>query len=623
MDRSTWMGKQKRLWHRRAALITWVTVLTVAAVLNAAWLSSDDRTPNYPLVVGLGLLGGLMLGMGLALGWDRYSGRLRKVSDIQAATDLPVLGVVPAMRLKGTDRVAVTASPPVEGSQGYGILAAGLADTIWDPDRSTLLITSPSGGAGRTTTAVNLATLLATEGMRVALVSADPDGEGVDEVLGLEHTPGLTEVLDGSSSLDAALQPGGVEQLSVLTAGGPSEQALGQSSDKRARVLDQLAKRVDLVVIDAPPVLGGLDAVLVAQDVDLVLLVVDVRHGRRADATTAVWYLGHVRDRILGCVANDPGPHRSRRRSSVPAPAVVPPSPAPAASGSAPGRRVAAAAGAGLVAAGAGLGVLLRRAAGATAGAAGAVPSAARRAVRATRDKLSSAAPPGTQGRHRWVGAIAAAVAVALLISAVWWLSDTDDSSEAGREPGPAQAARDSAASPGQAAVAAALQECRSTRKAQAAPLHTAAASLDQWQAHVAAMNQLVAGKITLDQANRFWEQTRVRAAQKVHRFHHADDTYSAGRHACRRPDAVRSATPDLVALTACRRNVAQRDDALRAARASINTWHHHVRDMNRLRAGDMTPARAVQLWNKYWKQGVDELRHYHQQLRQTDNPHC
>src|SRR5262245_15237561 len=220
--------KPKRLWQRRAALIAWATVLTVAAVLDAVWLLSDDRASiNYPLVGGLGLVGGLALGLVVAYLWDRHAGRLKRPADIEAATGLQVLGVVPAMRLEDTDRVAVNASQPVAGTQAYGILAAELADTLRESAPTCLLVTSPTRGDGRTTTAVNLATLLAAEGLQVALLSADPDGEGVDEVLELERRPGLTEVLAGSVFLESALPSGGVDRLRVLPAGGPSHELPG------------------------------------------------------------------------------------------------------------------------------------------------------------------------------------------------------------------------------------------------------------------------------------------------------------------------------------------------------------------------------------------------------------
>ena len=367
-------GARKGLLQRRAALIVGVTVLTVATVLTAVrWVSDDRASLNYPLVMGVGLVEGLVLGVVIAYVWDRLTGRLGRASDVEAATGLKVLSVVPAMRLDGADRVAATADHPVAGAQAYGIVAAELADTLRESAPTCLLVTSPTRGDGRTTTAVNLATLLAAEGLRVALVSADSGGEGVDEMLGLARRPGLTEVLDGSISLDSALQPGGVNGLRVISAGGPSQEMLSKNLDGLALLLDRLTRDVDLVVIDAPPVLGGLEAMLLAQDVDLVLLVVDVRHGKRSDAATAAAHLEHVQDRLVGCVANDPGPRRSHRRARnapVAEPTEVPdifPEP-------------------------------------------DTTTGSARRAVRAVR-------------RHPWASAIATAAAVALVISAAWWLS--------------------------------------------------------------------------------------------------------------------------------------------------------------------------------------------------------
>jgi Mrp family chromosome partitioning ATPase len=597
----------KGWWRRCAGLIAWAVVLVVVVVLDAVWLVSLDRPPlGSAFVAVVGLIGVLVLAVFLQYVWGRYSTRrLRGISDIHAATDLPVLGVVPFRHSKDADRVAVTAN----GST-YGMVAAQLAETLRETGRDRLLITSPTPGDGRTTTAVNLATMLTAEDLRVALVSADPNGEGVDEVLGLDRRPGLTEILGGRSSLESALQPYGIDGVSVLTAGGPSDEVLGRYLDKLSGVLDRLSRTFDVIVIDAPAVLGGLETVLLAQDADQVLLVIDVRHGKRSEATAALAYLGHVRDRLVGCIANDPGRRRSRRTPAASTPASV---------AGGPGET------AGLLAAGVGLGELLRRVAGRATSAAGAVPRAARRVGRAARDKVRSLGRHGTARRRRWIGVITAAAVAALVIPAGWWLSDDEDRSEPGRERalGRDNAAVAGIASSGRAAADAAVKECQSTWDAQTQPLHAAASSLSQWQLHIKAMNQLVAGKISLDQAQAFWERTRVRAAQRVRRFQRADATYTVGQYSC--PTLVTSENPGprLTAVSACRRDVAQRDDVLRAARVAVDTWHHHVMDMNMLRNHTMSPARAIRRWNKHWKQGVAELHHYHKQLRQTDNQHC
>ena len=173
------------------------------------------------------------------------------------------------------------------------------------------------------------------------------------------------------------------------------------------------------------------------------------------------------------------------------------------------------------------------------------------------------------------------------------------------------------------ALLAAAVDECRSTWDAQTAPLDAAAMSVRQWQVHIIAANQLVAGKITLNQANAYWERTRIQAARKIHRFHHADDAYQAGPQSCRPPDARGTSDASQAALTACQASVAQRDDTLRAARAAIDTWHHHVTHMNLMPAGNRSPTRTAQRWNKYWKQGVAELHRYRTQARQIQNQRC
>jgi Mrp family chromosome partitioning ATPase len=592
----------KRFLQRRGALITFVTVLTVTGVLGVLWLRDDWSW----LALVLGLLAGLGLGAAVAFIWDLYSGRLKSVSDVEAATGLPVLGAIPTLQMGGSGRVPGTASHQAEGLEAYRHLADGLVGRLRESGARCLLVTSPTNQSGRTTIAVILAALFAADGMKVALVSADPRGVRIDQLLGLQAQPGLMEVLNGSSSLDSALQASRVNRLSVLAAGAPASRArMGYSLDDLAVLLDRLAKSVDLVVIEAPPVLGaGVETALLVQEVDLVLVAVDVRRGRRADASLAVSHLGHVEEKLVGCVANDPGRYRSRRRSVTPATA---------------GRDRSLRGG--LVAAGASLGLRLRRGVGAAAGAVGVASGSAQRAAPAPRASLALSIQPGTPRRHRWVGVIAAAVAVALVISTVWWLS-YDDGSEAGRNPGP-DASMAATAPSGQAVLATAKKECRAKWNAQAAPLEAAAASLQQWQMHVATMNQLVAGKITLARANAFWARTRVQAAQKLHRFQSADHTYTTTRHSCHIPDAARNTDVNLARLSACHRDITQREDALQIARTAINTWHHHMMDMNMLRAGMMSPAHAISLWHKYWKQGVAELSSYRTQLRQAHHQHC
>lgn len=554
MDSSTRdRGVAKDPLRAYAAPIAAVAAVTVTTVLLVVLLrDSAYAATTRMLVVGASLVAGLALGVAVAYAWDRYVRRLRTVSDIEAVTRLPVLGVIPTLRMKGADRVEAKQSRPAKVSAAYRHLATQLSETPEDAAGRCLLITSPTRRAGRTTIAVNLAASLAADGMTVVLVSADPGGgRQLDQLLGVRLQPGRTAVPGEPRSVERALQETGVERLRVLSTGAPvRRRGIGYGVDDLAWLLDRLTKRVDLVVIDAPPVLGGPETTLLAQEVDRILVAVDIRHDRKSDASLAMSYLGHVDDRLVGCVANDPG--------------------------------------------------RLRHVAGVLGSAVGAMAAAGQR-------------------RRRWAGAVASAAALGLLVSTFWWLS-YDQPSEAGQRTD-RTADTTSIAATSRSAVEASMKDCRSAWDAQLKSLGAAADSLQQWQTHVTAMNQLVAGKITLDRANRFWERTRVQAAEKVERFSAADRAYTDADHSCRAPDEAQDA--DLAAFSACEKGIAQRDQALEAARVAIGTWHHHVMDMNLLRAGKMSPERAIQLWQKYWKQGVAQLNEYRTAVRKTEDLAC
>jgi MinD-like ATPase involved in chromosome partitioning or flagellar assembly len=124
---------------------------------------------------------------------------------------------------------------------------------------------APRDGVGRTTLAVNFASLLAIEGLRVALVDLDPTGGDVSLLTGVEpirNWTGLFPARGAPGDLSPAtlrefLLPAGAD-LHVLPAPPHSESARGPTPDDVESLIRALARAYDAVILDAPSGSGRL-----------------------------------------------------------------------------------------------------------------------------------------------------------------------------------------------------------------------------------------------------------------------------------------------------------------------------------------------------------------------------
>jgi tyrosine-protein kinase len=204
---------------------------------------------------------------------------------------------------------------PPQVAEAFRMLQMNLRFARETPVRS-VLVTSAKTGEGKTTVSWNLAAAAASGGLSVALVEADLRRPSLAERFELEASPGLTEALLGDVSVAAALQStlavGGAESsagrprpLHVMVAGGPAANpwALMQSS-VMGRILDQLQRDHDLVVVDTPPIPHVADAISLLRQVDGVLITASVNSTRGPDASRLRDQLTGLDANVLGVVAN-------------------------------------------------------------------------------------------------------------------------------------------------------------------------------------------------------------------------------------------------------------------------------------------------------------------------------
>jgi chromosome partitioning protein len=145
----------------------------------------------------------------------------------------------------------------------------------------TIACANQKGGVGKTTTVVNLASLLAISGERVLLIDLDPQGNATSG-LGIDRTTldgsVYDALLDGADLADLVVQgtAAGVDVVPSTIALAGAEVELAGSTGRERRLRDALASlgdRYDVVLIDCPPSLGLLTVnALTAADAVLIPL---------------------------------------------------------------------------------------------------------------------------------------------------------------------------------------------------------------------------------------------------------------------------------------------------------------------------------------------------------------
>ncbi|MEI8374923.1 MAG: polysaccharide biosynthesis tyrosine autokinase [Planctomycetota bacterium] len=278
--------------------------ITVMEFAQAGGMTSPKRSR----ILGLGLIGGLMLGFGLALLRDFFDHRLRSADEIVALLELPLLGIVPNLKGKvgrSATGQMVASHPRSEFAESFRTLRTAIYFGLPDSQTKTILVVSPSPGDGKSIVASNLAIAMAQADQSVLLIEADFRKPTQKEIFGLEKTRGFSDVLAQQDALDSVILETPIKGLSLLPCGtiptNPVEILNGQAFRQALEVLSQ---RYDKIVIDAPPVVAVADSRVLGALCDVTLLVLRAEKSTRRHSLGARDELLSVGARILGVVVN-------------------------------------------------------------------------------------------------------------------------------------------------------------------------------------------------------------------------------------------------------------------------------------------------------------------------------
>jgi len=271
-----------------------------AEVVEPAVASASPVAPRPRRNAALALILAALLGILLAFAIERLDRRIRDPMEVEELTGASLLSIVPTGAFPGEEEK----TPAV--SEAFQTLRASLMYFNIDRPLTSVLITSPFKGDGKTTVATNLAHALARAGKDVILVDTDLRHPQVAARFGAVRDAGLGTALVGEDRVEDVIGevPTQDGRLRILPSGraapNPSE-LLG--SERMRSLLAELSESCDLVIIDTPPALVVSDAIPLFEQVSGVVVVGRVGQTTRDAMRRLTHVIATARGAVLGAVA--------------------------------------------------------------------------------------------------------------------------------------------------------------------------------------------------------------------------------------------------------------------------------------------------------------------------------
>lgn len=220
---------------------------------------------------------GLLLGVGAAYALDRFGNRIRLKATAEDVLRVPVMTEVPPIARAERERLldGTRTSPVLEA---YRLLRTGVERwaTGNGNGQRVIVVASPTGGEGATTTVAHLAATLGEVGRSVLVISADLRHPRLHLYFDRAREPGLTDILRGAPDARRL-----IDLNLTTTRRGVRFVSSGAPVRNPAPLLDHIGDHLrdarslaDFVLVDAPPLLTSSDGTDLARHADGVLLVV-------------------------------------------------------------------------------------------------------------------------------------------------------------------------------------------------------------------------------------------------------------------------------------------------------------------------------------------------------------
>jgi capsular exopolysaccharide synthesis family protein len=290
----------KLLTSLREAKLAAATSLPELQIVDRAYPPFGPISNEAPRMILMVAMASLGLATGGVLLLDRLDRRIYTPEQITRRLGLPVLGIVPRLDANGKND-ANRAAVAIESFRSIRTQLSHSAEL----EPRVVLITSAAPRDGKSMVAANLAISYASAGRRTILVDADTRRGKAERMFELSTSPGLADYLLDRAELQDTEQPTEIEHLTLMARGDHTDfSAELLNSDRMRELIEELAERYENVVLDAPPLAAGADALLLGESADKVVMVVRAGETDEGLALAKLGTIGNVNLPFAGAVLN-------------------------------------------------------------------------------------------------------------------------------------------------------------------------------------------------------------------------------------------------------------------------------------------------------------------------------
>lgn len=223
--------------------------------------------------------------------------------EIEEQLGLAVLGIIPVVNGEILPQIRDTPVSPI--AEAYRSFRTALQFSTERGCPKTLVVTSARPGEGKSTTSVALAVNFSQLGMRVLFIDADLRNPSAHRILKCDGGVGLANYLAGIAVAPDVFQKTDIQGLTFMASGPlPPNPAELLAGSRMVTLLSIAGETFDVVIIDAPPILGLADAPILANVAEGTLLVLGAGETRRGVVKASLKRLNFARARVIGAALN-------------------------------------------------------------------------------------------------------------------------------------------------------------------------------------------------------------------------------------------------------------------------------------------------------------------------------